>query len=146
MALTIEEYATVLAELSSGLEPRELVLERWSLTEESWERLDAEKQRELDQEPAATGAQASGGDVPDVVRRFASAFGAALETSRAVEMDFESYRHLTKRLQAGADAKHLTETGALDLGVYLRAHRHWVKRMLEDGALRRRFEEDDPEL
>jgi hypothetical protein len=143
MALTIEEYATVLAELTSGLEPRAVVLARWSLSEEAWETLDTEKQRELDQAPEPT--QGSGGDVPDVVRRFAAAFGAALESSRAVEMDFESYRHLTKRLQAGADAKHLTETGALDLGVYLRAHRHWVQRMLADPLLRRRFEEDDPE-
>lgn len=140
MGLTIEEYAVALAELTSGMEPREIVLARRSLTEEAWEALDREKQAELDREPEP------GRDVPEAVERFAAAFGKALETSRAVEMDFESYRSLTKRLQAGADAKHLTETGALDLGVYLRAHRHWVKRMLEDAALRARFEEPDPDL
>jgi hypothetical protein len=82
-----------------------------------------------------------GEDVPEPVRRFSSAFEAALGESATAELPFEAYRALTHRFRRGEDAASLAQSGQLDLGRYLRAHRHWVKRMLEDDALRRRFEE-----
>ncbi len=85
---------------------------------------------------------AEGEDVPDAVRRFSSAFEAALGEAATAELPFEAYRALTHRFRRGEDAAALAQSGQLDLGRYLRAHRFWVRRMLEDDTLRRRFEEE----
>lgn len=136
MNLTLEAYAALLAELTLGREPREAILARWALDEASWEAIDREMQAVLDVEAA------EGEDVPEPVRRFSSAFETALGEATTAEMPFEAYRVLTHRFRRGEDAAALAQSGLLDLGRYLRAHRYWVKAMLADDTLRRRFEDD----
>ncbi len=135
MTTSLETYAAVLAALSAGRE-RASTLRANGFDETSWAETDARFQAALNAEDAPEG------EIPPLAQRFSKAFEAALDAiDQPPELDFETYAAITRRLRGGYDVGRAVQEGSFDLAAYLRSHRYWVKRIVQDPELRRRFEE-----
>ena len=135
MDLDIQAYAALVAALARAGDSRAEVLGRHGLDEASWDTIDSEWQTRLSE------AWSEDGDgVPDLIARFSAAYAAA-QRAMCEPMPLEQFAEVTRLLQASGDLRaSLAKVGA-ELADYVRAAEHWPKRMAEDPALERQFDE-----
>lgn len=136
----VRDYAALAAELSAGGEPTE-ILQRWGLSEEDYEAVEATYQQALSD---AMDATAEG--VPPLVAEYAAAFAAA-RAKRAASpgdgsyqgLDLETFARATKAIERLGDVDRALRELGIDLRDYLAASQHWAPRIVADPALAERF-------
>lgn len=135
MDLDLETYAAVMAELVAAGDGRAAVLARRGLDEERWEAVDAAWQARIEEAMAEEGE-----GVPALLAAYAAAYGAA-QRVLAPPISLEQFARITRFLQATGDIQAALAKVGATLADYVRSNEHWSRRMAEDPAEERRFQE-----
>jgi len=133
MAMTIEAYAAVMAELASAGEARARVLARHGLDESSWAAIDDPWQEALS---AALDPEDDG--VPAILSAYAAAYEAA-QRALAPPISIEQFAQVTRLLQASGDIGAALAKVGVTLADYVRGSAHWSPQLAGDPELERRF-------
>lgn len=135
MDLDLEAYATVMAELAAAGDARAEVLARRGLDEDRWDALDAEWQARLSE-----ALDEDGDGVPALLAAYAAAYEAA-QRALASPLPLEQFARVTRLLQATGDMQAALAREGVTLSDYVRSSEHWSRRMAEDPAEERRFQD-----
>jgi hypothetical protein len=138
MALGIEAYAQVMAELASAGETpaaRAEALGRHGLDEAGWEVLDAHWQEQLS---AALDVDDDG--VPEILSAYAAAYEVA-QRGLAPPISLDQFAQVTRLLHASGDVRASLAKVGVTLADYVRGSEHWSRRLAGDPELERRFHE-----
>ena len=133
--VTLERYAELLAELARSGQDRETLLERLGFSETDWEAIDEHFQTLLERADEETGDD----QVPEIMGRFSQAFARGSSLSSEPELSFEEYASIVQLARQGAELHRVLEQRRVPIQRYLDAHAHYLKRMLQDPELERRF-------
>lgn len=148
MALSVEEYARVLAEVcaasgareatgragGAGPSPREEALRRSGLDEAAWKVEDDAWQRRL-----SAGLDEPGDGVADVVTAFSKAYEAA-QRAQGAPLSLERFAEATRRLRGGGDLLAALAAAGVTVHELVRATEHWTPVLARDEGARARFE------
>lgn len=134
----VRAYAVLAVELAQPDADRDAILARHGLDEEAWDALDDAWQSRLSD---AVEAMGEADDVPPLVQQHAEAFAKAQaeRVSVGAPLAFERFIEITLDIQRGKDVEHAMKRNGTTLHDYLRAQQHWLKQMMDDGALQQRF-------
>jgi hypothetical protein len=134
----IRAYAALAVRLAEPDADRTALLAEHGLDEDAWDLLDDAWQERLS---AAIDAMGDSDAVPPLVKEHADAFAQeqALRVAAGAPMTFERFVEVTHDIQRGHDIQHLLKRNGTTLHDYLRAEQHWLKRMLDDPELQKRF-------
>lgn len=133
MDLDLETYARVMAELLSG-PPREAVLARHGLTEESWSAVDTHWQDRLSEALA---------DEEEGVHPLLAAYLAAYEAAQkalASPITIEQFAEVTRLLQATGDVRAALSRVGVSLSDFVQGSEHWSRRIAQEPEVEQRFE------
>jgi len=135
-AFDVDTYATITAELAQPETPREVVLARHGLDEESWVALDHYWQDRLS---SALDEDVEG--VPPLIAAYAAAFERARAAARkhATILPIERFADATREIQRRGDPVAALKHVGVSLEDFLRANEHWTKAMISDPDLLQRF-------
>ncbi len=142
----LEVFARVAVELAAAREDREQRLARLGLDEDAWEAIEEAWDARLAE---AEDAEGPDGDIPALVAAHAQAFAdaqggrarTAATSADAGGVPFERFVALTRAMQRGGRLDEVLAAERTSLETYLAAHAHWTRRMLEDPALHRAFQQ-----
>lgn len=135
MDLDLAAYAAVMAELATAGDKRAEVLARRGLDEDQWDAIDTDWQARLSESLAE---DADG--VPALLAAYAAAYEAAQRTL-ASPLPLEQFARVTRLLQATGDMQAALAKEGVTLSDYTRSLEHWSRRMAEDPAEARRFQD-----
>jgi hypothetical protein len=130
---SIEAYADLVAALSSGADPDDVLAAR-GLDAEAWEAADAYWQGQM---TAAMDGPEDG--VPPLLVAYAEAF-ARKEHPRADDppMPLEAFARAAHAVQTGDPSRALADLG-VDFADFLRANEYWTPRLAQDRELAEAF-------
>jgi hypothetical protein len=131
-------YAVLSVELAQPDADREAILAAHGLDEDAWDAMDDGWQARLSDAVESAGEEDK---LPLLVQEHAEAFARAQaeRVSPGAPLSFERFIEITHDIQRGQDAQHVMKRNGTTLHDYLRAEQHWLKRMMDDGALQERF-------
>lgn len=135
MDLELEAYAILMAELAAAGDARTAILARRGLDEERWEAIDAGWQARL--------SEALVDDV-DGVPALLATYTAAYQTAQralAPPLPLEQFARVTRLLQATGDVQAALAKVGVTLSEFVRSSEHWSRRIAEDPAEERRFQQ-----
>jgi hypothetical protein len=135
MDLDLEAYATVMAELAAAGEARAEVLARRGLDEVRWDAIDTRWQERLSE---ALAEDSDG--VPALLAAYTAAYEAA-QRALAPPISLEQFARVTRLLQATGDLHAALAKVGVTLSDFVRSNEHWSRRMAEDPAEERRFQD-----
>jgi hypothetical protein len=135
MELSLEAYATVMAELLAAGDARGEALERHGLDEDRWETIDTFWQERLSEaiEPQEDG-------IPGLLAAYSAAYEAAQRALSPV-ISIEKFARVTKLLQSSLDIHAALAKVSVTFAEYVRSCEHWSRRIAEDPEVERRFED-----
>jgi hypothetical protein len=133
MAMTIETYAQVMAELASAGEARAPVLAARGLDESSWAAIDDHWQGAL-----SAALDPEDDEIPAILSDYAAAYEAA-QRALAPPISIEQFAQVTRLLQAGGDVRAALAKVGVTLADYVRGTEHWSRQLATDEELERRF-------
>jgi len=133
-AMPFEKYAGVSAELAEKREPREAVLRRHGLDEDTWTIEERAWLGEL-----ARGAVQHEGAAEDYGERYLIAQDAAAGPEEAT-WTLADYAELTGSLEQATDIHKVLARRGLTMGAYQRLDRRWTKAMRDDPAIAEAYE------
>lgn len=136
----VRAYATLAVRLAEPDADRETLLAERGLTEDEWEEIDDAWQARLSDAVDATGDADA---VPLLVQEHSEAFAEAQagRTSAGAPLDLERFIAITLDIQRSHEVQHSLKRNGTTLHDYLRAEKHWLKRMMDEPALQARFHE-----
>jgi hypothetical protein len=132
--MPFEKYAGVSVELAEKREPREAVLRRHGLDEDTWTIEERAWLGEL-----ARGAVAQDGTAEDFGERYVVAQDAAAGPEEAT-WTLADYAELTGSLEQATDIYKVLARRGLTMGAYQRLDRRWTKAMRDDPAIAEAYE------
>jgi hypothetical protein len=132
--MPFEKYAGISAELAEKREPREAVLRRHGLDEDTWTIEERAWLGEL-----ARGAVAQDGAAEDFGERYLIAQDAAAGPEEA-SWTLADYAELTGSLEQATDVYKVLARRGLTMGAYQRLDRRWTKAMRDDPAIAAAYE------
>ncbi len=144
MALTIEAYAQVMAELASAPDAgqpraaaaaRDEILARHGLAEAAWEAVDGHWQAAL-----SAPLDPDDDEIPAVISDYAAAYEAA-QRALAPPISVEQLALVTRLLQASGDVRAALAKVGVSFADYVRGTEHWSRQFAGDPDLERRFHE-----
>ncbi|UQA55437.1 hypothetical protein [Polyangium aurulentum] len=135
MDLDLEAYATVMAELAAAGDARTEVLARHGLDEDRWDAIDSHWQERLSE---ALAEEAEG--IPALLAAYTAAYAAA-QRALTPPMPLEQFARVTRLLQATGDLQAALAKVGVTLSDFVRSNEHWSRRMAEDPAEERRFQD-----
>lgn len=133
-AMPFEKYAGVSAELAEKREPREAVLRRHGLDEDTWTIEERAWLGEL-----ARGAVQHEGAAEDYGERYLIAQDAAAGPEEAT-WTLADYAELTGSIEQATDIHKVLARRGLTMGAYQRLDRRWTKAMRDDPAIAEAYE------
>jgi uncharacterized protein DUF2169 len=133
-AMPFEKYAGVSAELAEKREPREAVLRRHGLDEDTWTIEERAWLGEL-----ARGAVQQDGAAEDFGERYLIAQDAAAAPEEAA-WTLADYAELTGSLEQATDIHKVLARRGLTMGAYQRLDRRWTRAMHDDPSLAEAYE------
>ena len=136
----VRAYAALSVRLAEPDADRAAILAEHGLDEDGWDAIDDAWQERLSEAVDAMGDEET---VPFLVKEHAEAFAAAqaARTRAGDPMPMERFVEVTLDIQRGQDVQHVLQRNGTTLHDYLRAQQHWLKKMMEDADLARRFEQ-----
>ncbi|MEP7120932.1 MAG: DUF2169 domain-containing protein [Byssovorax sp.] len=132
--MPFEKYAGVSAELAEKREPREALLRRHGLDEDTWTLEERAWLGEL-----ARGAVQHEGAAEDFGERYLAAQDAAAGPEEA-SWTLADYAELTGSLEQATDIHKVLARRGLTMGAYQRIDRRWTKAMRDDPAIAEAYE------
>lgn len=133
----IEAYARIMAALCEAGPARADVLARSGLDEDRWTAIDTRWQARLSE---ALDEDQGDGIVPPLVSAYTAAYAAA-QRALGPPISIEQLARVMRLLQASGDLRAALAKASVTLADYVRGAEHWSRRIAEDPALARQFEE-----
>lgn len=133
MDLSIEAYASLMAELDTTSDERDEVLARHGLDEEQWDEIDTDWQKRLTAE-----LEGDEDGVPLLVATYAAAYQHALR-SRDPPISLAEFARVLKFFQASGDLQAALAKAGVTLADYLRSNEYWTHRMAREPDEEQRF-------
>lgn len=135
MALDIETYAAIMAELAAAGDARPGVLARHGLDEERWDAIDVLWQERLSD---------AMDDESDGVHPLLAAYSAAYDAARRAlnaPISLERFAEATRLLHATGDLRSSLARAGITFAAFIRGSEHWSPRIAQDPELERQFTE-----
>jgi len=135
MELSLEAYATLMAELIAAGDAREEVLARHGLDEERWDAADTFWQERLNDALDDQEEEEGSG----LLAKYSAAYEVA-QRALLAPIALEKFARVTRLLQASGDLQSSLAKAGISFAEYVRSSEHWSRRMAEDPEEERRFE------
>jgi hypothetical protein len=133
--VSLDEYVRITLALAGAGSQRAELLAKAGLTEDEWQAIDDAWQQRIDE---ATDAIDDSGGFPPLLAEYALAMDRA-QTDQGSALPFERFVQATLALRAAGDVAGVLRRLGLTMDEYMRASRHWTKRMIGDEELARAF-------